>query len=159
MPDKLNSISTIDGRYNKEVSVLSNYFSESALMRYRLMVEVEYLISLGEEKKLAELPLISKTVQNSLRKIYERFDSISARRIKKIETQTNHDVKAIEFYISEKLRKMNKSNLIPWVHFGLTSEDVNNISYSLMWKEGIKNVYLAKCYHLCTHLTLIIIMH
>ena len=108
------------------------------------MVEVEYLISLGEEKKLAELPLISKTVQNSLRKIYERFDSISARRIKKIETQTNHDVKAVEFYISEKLRKMNKPNLIPWVHFGLTSEDVNNISYSLMWKDGIKNVYLAK---------------
>ena len=144
MPDKLNSISTIDGRYNKEVSVLSNYFSESALMRYRLMVEVEYLISLGEEKKLAELPLISKTVQNSLRKIYERFDSISARRIKKIEAQTNHDVKAVEFYISEKLRKMNKPNLIPWVHFGLTSEDVNNISYSLMWKDGIKNVYLAK---------------
>ena len=144
MPDKLNSISTIDGRYNKEVSVLSNYFSESALMRYRLMVEVEYLISLSEEKKLAELPLISKTVQNSLRKIYERFDSISARRIKKIEAQTNHDVKAVEFYISEKLRKMNKPNLIPWVHFGLTSEDVNNISYSLMWKDGIKNVYLAK---------------
>ena len=144
MPDKLNSISTIDGRYNKEVSILSNYFSESALMRYRLMVEVEYLISLSEEKKLAELPLISKTVQNSLRKIYERFDSISARRIKKIETQTNHDVKAVEFYISEKLRKMNKPNLIPWVHFGLTSEDVNNISYSLMWKDGIKNVYLAK---------------
>ena len=144
MPDKLNSISTIDGRYNKEASILSNYFSESALMRYRLMVEVEYLISLSEEKKLAELPLISKTVQNSLRKIYERFDSISARRIKKIETQTNHDVKAVEFYILEKLRKMNKSNLIPWVHFGLTSEDVNNISYSLMWKDGIKNVYLAK---------------
>ena len=144
MPDKLNSISTIDGRYNKEASILSNYFSESALMRYRLMVEVEYLISLSEEKKLAELPLISKTVQNSLRKIYERFDSISARRIKKIETQTNHDVKAVEFYISEKLRKMNKPNLIPWVHFGLTSEDVNNISYSLMWKDGIKNVYLAK---------------
>ena len=108
------------------------------------MVEVEYLISLSEEKKLAELPLISKTVQNSLRKIYGRFDSISARRIKKIETQTNHDVKAVEFYILEKLRKMNKSNLIPWVHFGLTSEDVNNISYSLMWKDGIKNVYLAK---------------
>ena len=144
MPDKLNSISTIDGRYNKEASILSNYFSESALMRYRLMVEVEYLISLSEEKKLAELPLISKTVQNSLRKIYERFDSISARRIKKIEAQTNHDVKAVEFYISEKLRKMNKPNLIPWVHFGLTSEDVNNISYSLMWKDGIKNVYLAK---------------
>ena len=129
MPDSLNSISTIDGRYSKEASILSNYFSESALMRYRVMVEVEYLISLSKEKKLDGLPLINKTAQASLRKIYQKFDSISARRIKKIESQTNHDVKAVELYIAEKLKKMNKTSLIPWVHFGLTSEDVNNISY------------------------------
>ena len=92
MPDQLNSISTLDGRYNKEASILSNYFSESALMRYRVMVEVEYLISLSKEKKLVDLPLISKNVQSSLRKIYQKFDTISARRIKKIESQTNHDV-------------------------------------------------------------------
>ena len=144
MPDQLNSISTLDGRYNKEASILSNYFSESALMRYRVMVEVEYLISLSKEKKLVDLPLISKNVQNSLRKIYQKFDTISARRIKKIESQTNHDVKAVEIFISEKLKKMNKTNLVPWLHFGLTSEDVNNISYSLMWKDGTKNVYLDK---------------
>ena len=144
MPDQLNSISTLDGRYNKEASILSNYFSESALMRYRIMVEVEYLISLSKEKKLVDLPLISKSVQNSLRKIYQKFDTISARRIKKIESQTNHDVKAVEIFISEKLKKMNKTNLVPWVHFGLTSEDVNNISYSMMWKDGTKNVYLDK---------------
>ena len=142
MPDSLNSISTIDGRYSKEASILSNYFSESALMRYRVMVEVEYLISLSKEKKLDGLPLINKTAQTSLSKIYQKFDSISARRIKKIESQTNHDVKAVEMYIVEKLRKINKTSLIPWVHFGLTSEDVNNISYSMMWKDGIKNVYI-----------------
>ena len=73
MPDSLNSISTIDGRYSKEASILSNYFSESALMRYRVMVEVEYLISLSKEKKLDGLPLINKTAQTSLRKIYQKL--------------------------------------------------------------------------------------
>ena len=159
MPDSLNSISTIDGRYSKEASILSNYFSESALMRYRVMVEVEYLISLSKEKKLDGLPLINKTAQTSLRKIYQKFDSISARRIKKIESQTNHDVKAVELYISEKLKKMNKKSLIPWVHFGLTSEDVNNISYSIMWKDGIKNVYIEKLKFLLKEIKVLTVKH
>lgn len=159
MPDSLNSISTIDGRYSKEASILSNYFSESALMRYRVMVEVEYLISLSKEKKLGGLPLINKTAQASLRKIYQKFDSISARRIKKIESQTNHDVKAVELYIAEKLKKMNKTSLIPWVHFGLTSEDVNNISYSIMWKDGIKNVYIEKLKLLLKEIKVLTVKH
>ena len=79
-----------------------------------------------------------------IRKLYEKFDTRSARRIKKIETQTNHDVKAIERFISEKLQKTNLSKIIPWVHFGLTSEDVNNIAYSLMWRDGIRYVYLPR---------------
>ena len=144
MPDQLNSISPLDGRYNKEAAVLSHYFSESALMRYRMQIEVEYLIALSNENKIVALPPIPKTLQSTLRKLYEKFDSRSARRIKKIETQTNHDVKAIEQYISEKLQKINLSKFIPWVHFGLTSEDVNNISYSLMWQDGIKYVYLPQ---------------
>ena len=144
MPDQLNSISPLDGRYNKDAAVLSHYFSESALMRYRMQIEVEYLIALSNENKIAALPPIPKTLQSTLRKFYEKFDSRSARRIKKIETQTNHDVKAIEQYISEKLQKINLSKFIPWVHFGLTSEDVNNIAYSLMWQDGIKYVYLPK---------------
>ena len=159
MPDSLNSISTIDGRYSKEASILSNYFSESALMRYRVMVEVEYLISLSKEKKLDELPWINKTAQASLRKVYQKFDSISARRIKKIESQTNHDVKAVELYIAEKLKKMNKTSLIPWVHFGLTSEDVNNISYSIMWKDGIKNVYIEKLKLLLKEIKVLTVKH
>ena len=159
MPESLNSISTIDGRYSKEASILSNYFSESALMRYRVMVEVEYLISLSKEKKLDGLPLINKTAQTSLRKIYQKFDSISARRIKKIESQTNHDVKAVELYIVEKLKKMNKASFIPWVHFGLTSEDVNNISYSIMWKDGIKNVYIEKLKLLLKEIKILTVKH
>lgn len=123
------------------------------------MVEVEYLISLSKEKKLDALPLINKTAQNSLRKIYQRFDSISARRIKKIESQTNHDVKAVELYIVEKLRKMNKTSLIPWVHFGLTSEDVNNISYSMMWNDGIKNVYIEKLKLLFKEIKILTVKH
>ena len=142
MPDQLNSISPLDGRYSKDVAVLSHYFSESALMRYRLQVEVEYLIALSNEKKIAALPPIPNTIQITLRKLYEKFDSRAARRIKKIETQTNHDVKAIEQYFGEKLHKINISKFIPWVHFALTSEDVNNIAYSLMWQDGIKYVYL-----------------
>ena len=142
MPDQLNSISPLDGRYNKDVAVLSHYFSESALMRYRLQVEIEYLIALSNENKITALPPIPNTIQTTLRKLYEKFDSRAARRIKKIETQTNHDVKAIEQYIGEKLYKINIRKFIPWVHFGLTSEDVNNVAYSLMWRDGIKYVYL-----------------
>ena len=119
MPDQLNSISPLDGRYNKEVAVLSHYFSESALMRYRLQVEIEYLIALSNENKITALPQIPKTLQTTLRKLYEKFDSRAARRIKKIETQTNHDVKAIEQYIGEKLNKININKFIPWVHFCL----------------------------------------
>ena len=107
MPDQLNSISPLDGRYNKDAAVLSRYFSESALMRYRLQVEVEYLISLSNENKIAALPPMPNLVQTTLRKLYEKFDSRAARRIKKIETQTNHDVKAIEQYVGEKLQKIN----------------------------------------------------
>ncbi len=76
------------------------------------MVEVEYIISLSKEKKLVGLPLIDNNTQRLLRKLYQNFDSISARRIKKIETQTNHDVKAVEIFVTEKLKKMNKSSLI-----------------------------------------------
>jgi len=107
VPDQLNSISPLDGRYNKDVAVLSHYFSESALMRYRLQVEIEYLIALSNENKITALPTIPNTVQTTLRKLYEKFDSRAARRIKKIEAQTNHDVKAIEQYIGEKLYKIN----------------------------------------------------
>ena len=137
--NSLNNISPLDGRYANSISILSDYFSESALMGYRLKVEIEYLIALGNEKGIKDLPAFSKDEQSRLRKIYQNFNSAGAEKVKEIEAITNHDVKAIEYYIQDKVKK----SLHPWIHFALTSEDVNNLSYSLMWKDGLKNVYLT----------------
>ena len=140
MSSPLNTISPLDGRYNNSVKNLSVYFSEKALMRYRLKVEIEYLIALGNEKGIKELPRFSKDEQLRLQKIYENFNSADAEKVKEIETTTNHDVKAVEYYIQGKTKKA----LHPWVHFALTSEDVNNLSYSLMWQDGLNRVYLPE---------------
>ncbi len=134
----LNTISPLDGRYANSVNDLSPYFSEMALMRYRLKVEVEYLIALGNEKSIKNLPTFSKSEQSRLRKIYLNFNLAGAEKIKAIESTTNHDVKAVEYYIQGKVKK----TLHPWIHFAITSEDVNNLSYTLMWQDGLKQVYL-----------------
>ena len=134
----LESISPLDGRYSADIKELSAYFSEAALMRYRIYVEVEYLIALSYEKKIIDLSAFTKNQVEKLRKIYQTFDMSSAQKVKKIEMTTNHDVKAIEYYIQQKTRK----DLHPWIHFSLTSEDVNNLAYSLMLQHGIKQAYL-----------------
>ena len=143
MSDHLNTISPLDGRYGSSVKDLSAYFSELALIRYRLKVEIEYLIALGNEKEVKELFPFSNTEQVRLRIIYENFNSTDAEKIKDIEVITNHDVKAIEYFIQGKLKK----SLHPWIHFALTSEDVNNLSYSLMWQDGLQQVYLPTLHH------------
>lgn len=135
---QINSISPLDGRYGNSLKELSTYFSEKALMRYRLLIEVEYLIFLGKEKGIKELSPFSKNQKNNLRKLYENFTDADAKKIKNIEMKTKHDVKSVEYFLQSNLAKKYQ----PWVHFALTSEDVNNLSYSLMWKEGIKDVYL-----------------
>ena len=135
---QINSISPLDGRYGNSLKELSTYFSEKALMRYRLLIEVEYLIFLGKEKGIKELSPFSKNQKNNLRKLYENFTDADAKKIKKIEMKTKHDVKSVEYFLQSNLAKKYQ----PWVHFALTSEDVNNLSYSLMWKDGIKDVYL-----------------
>jgi adenylosuccinate lyase len=134
----LTSISPLDGRYSKTVEELTEYFSEPALMYYRIKVEIEYLIALGDEKGIKELPAFSKTEQIKLRNIYKNFNSSAAQKVKDIEEITNHDVKAVEYYLQGRLKK----SLHPWIHFALTSEDVNNLSYSLMWQDGLNQVYL-----------------
>ena len=139
MSDRLNAISPLDGRYGNAVKNLSAFFSESALMRFRLKVEIEYLIAIGNEKRIHELGPFSTTEQTRLREIYKNFNSAGAEKVKEIEATTNHDVKAIEYYIQDKV----KMALHPWIHFALTSEDVNNLSYSLMWKEGLQQAYLS----------------
>ena len=133
----LSNISPLDGRYANSIAELSKYFSESALMGYRLKVEIEYLITLSNEKSINDLPPFSKDEQERLRKIYQNFNLVGAEKVKEIEATTNHDVKAIEYYIQGKVKK----SLHPWIHFALTSEDVNNLSYSLMWQDGLKQVY------------------
>ena len=140
MYNRLSALSPLDGRYGNSVKDLAAYFSEAALMRYRLYVEIEYLIALSYEKQIKDLPVFSKNEQARLRRTYQDFNSAGAKKIKDIETTTNHDVKAIEYYIRGKIKK----SLHPWIHFALTSEDVNNLAYSLMWQHGLKHIYLVK---------------
>ena len=138
MFNTFGSISPLDGRYSSDIKELSIYFSEAALMRYRIYVEIEYLIALSYEKKIDGLPAFTTNQVEKLRKTYQKFDISSAQKIKEIEHAINHDVKAVEYYIQQKTKK----ELHPWIHFSLTSEDVNNLAYSLMLQHGIKQVYL-----------------
>ena len=138
MYSQLGALSPLDGRYANSVKDLNVFFSEAALMRYRVYVEVEYLIALSFEKKIKEFPTLAKNQIDGLRKVYREFDMDSAKKIKGIEAETNHDVKAIEYYLQQKTDK----SFHPWIHFALTSEDVNNLSYSLMWQHGLKQVYI-----------------
>ena len=140
MYNQLGALSPLDGRYSNSVKELNGFFSEAAVMRYRVYVEVEYLIALSFEKKIEEFPALKKEQIENLRKIYRNFNMESAKHIKKIESETNHDVKAVEYYIQQKTEK----SFHPWIHFALTSEDVNNLSYSLMWQHGLKQVYIPQ---------------
>ena len=108
-------------------------------MRYRLMIEVEYLIALANEKKIKELSNLSDKQKTNLRKLYKNFSDADATQIKSLEKTTMHDVKSVEYFLQSKLPK----KIHPWVHFSLTSEDVNNLSYSLMWKDAVKDVYFS----------------
>tara|TARA_Y100001935_G_scaffold174883_1_gene144566 strand:- start:208 stop:1557 length:1350 start_codon:yes stop_codon:yes gene_type:complete len=134
----LGALSPLDGRYYNSAKELNTYFSEAALMQYRIYVEVEYLLALSKQKEIRKRLRINDKEQSELRKLYQSFDLNAAKEIKEIETKINHDVKAIEYYIQNKTRR----SLHPWIHFALTSEDVNNISYSLMWKHALEKIYL-----------------
>ena len=138
MYKQLGALSPLDGRYADSVKDLNVFFSEAALMRYRVYIEIEYLIALSFEKKVKEFPILTKNQVEDLRKVYQNFDMESAKKIKDIEVETNHDVKAVEYYIQQQTNK----SFHPWIHFALTSEDVNNLSYSLMWQHGLKQAYI-----------------
>tara|TARA_Y200000002_G_scaffold106341_1_gene86812 strand:- start:5251 stop:6600 length:1350 start_codon:yes stop_codon:yes gene_type:complete len=138
----VSNISPIDGRYKKNVSELEAFFSEQALMRHRVMVEVEYLLALIEHKSFQKTRSLSKKTLNSLKGLYVEFSATHFKQIKKIEKKTNHDVNAVVVFVSEKLKKIGRDDLVPFVHFGLTSEDINNISYSLMTQGAVKDVMI-----------------
>lgn len=138
------SLSPLDGRYFEETKSLGEYFSEMALMKYRLLVEIEYFIALGGEKGVKEFPVVSKENQKFLRSLYEKFSLKDAEEIKKIEVVTNHDVKGVEYFLQKKLVKTSLKKYTSFIHFALTSEDVNNLAYALMWRDGLENEYVPQ---------------
>jgi adenylosuccinate lyase len=140
----LSAISPIDGRYHDDTKELQDYFSEIGLMRYRLIVEIEYLIALSQEEGVRDLPKFHKGARQALRSWYKVFNEIDAELVKNIEATTNHDVKAIEYFLKKKLEKTPLRAKTEFVHFALTSEDVNNLAYSLMWQDAIRQVYLPE---------------
>lgn len=139
--DLLTAISPVDGRYREKTASLADYFSEYALIRYRVRVEVEYFIALCEIP-LPQLASVNPAIFARLRDIYLRFDEKQARRVKDIEAITNHDVKAVEYFLKEEFDAIG--GLEPYkefIHFGLTSQDINNTAVPLSLKEALQNVY------------------
>ena len=140
----LTAISPIDGRYRKQLQHLDEYFSEFALMKYRVLVEVEYFLFLADKKFFS----VSATTRNALRKAAEEFSAEDANEIKATEAITNHDVKAVEYFVKKKLEGLKAGNIKEWVHFGLTSQDINNTSVPLLWKHAVEFEYLPSLLNL-----------
>lgn len=136
----LSAISPIDGRYRSKAEDLAKYFSESALIRYRVMVEVEYFITLCEHP-LPQLENFNKDLYTDLRELYEAFTDEDAQKIKDIEAITNHDVKAVEYFIKEKFDALNLHEYKEFIHFGLTSQDINNTSVPASLRDAVHQVY------------------
>lgn len=151
MLTELTAISPIDGRYRHTTEKLSDYFSESALIRYRIRVEVEYFISLVE-LPLPQLKGFPTSAFAELRKLYTDFSMSDAERVKEIEATTNHDVKAIEYIIKEKMDSLGLEAYKEFIHFGLTSQDINNTSFPLMLREALEDVYYPAVNALCDRL-------
>ena len=139
----LTAISPIDGRYRSKCEQLDMYFSEFALIRYRVRVEVEYFIALCEIP-LPQLSGVDSSKFDAIRDIYRNFTTADAQRIKDIESVTNHDVKAVEYFLKEKFDEMNLEAYKEFIHFGLTSQDINNTSVPMSIREAMDEVYLPE---------------
>lgn len=150
--DLLTAISPIDGRYRGKTEALANYYSEFALIRYRVRVEIEYFITLCE-LPLPQLASFDHTLFERLRDIYRNFDENEAQRVKDIEKITNHDVKAVEYFIKEEFDKIGGLDAYKeFIHFGLTSQDINNTSVPLSVKESLEQVYYPQVEELIAQL-------
>ena len=148
----LTAISPIDGRYRKTTESLADYFSEFGLIKYRVLVEIEYFIALSEFG-LPQLPNLDLVQKESLRDIYKNFSINDALKIKEIEKTTNHDVKAVEYFIKEKLETLSLSKHAEFVHFGLTSQDINNTSIPLSLKEASTNQLFPAIFEIIKKIT------
>jgi len=137
----LKAISPIDGRYSKQTQILSGYFSEHALMKYRVWVEIEYFISLCEIP-LPQLSGVTPGQLDGLRKVYWEMSDDDVLRIKELERTTNHDVKAVEYFLKEKFEGLGMSAFKEFIHFGLTSQDINNTAIPASFRDAIEEVYI-----------------
>jgi len=147
----LSAISSIDGRYRKQVQHLDEYFSEYALIKYRVLVEIEYLFTLSKKKFFK----LSDKATKHLNKIKSDFGLEDAQEIKQIEYTTNHDVKAVEYFIKQELEKIGEKDVKEWVHFALTSQDINNTAIPLLWKHALEFEYLPALLNLNKELRLL----
>jgi adenylosuccinate lyase len=147
----LTAISPVDGRYRKHVQHLVEYFSEYALIKYRVLVEIEYFFFL-EDRKFFKL---SHKATKHLKKLQEDFGLEDAQEIKQIEYTTNHDVKAVEYFLKSELEKTGGAQVKEWIHFGLTSQDINNTAIPLLWKHAIEYEYLPSLLNLNAQLKLL----
>ena len=137
----LTAVTPVDGRYYNATKELSDYFSEFALIKYRVLVEVEYFIALAESG-MPQLAHFDGSLNDKLRSIYQNFTIENAQWIKDTEKVTNHDVKAVEYFLKNEFEKLGLHDSLEFIHFGLTSQDINNTAIPYSWKEAINKVYL-----------------
>ena len=150
---ELSAISPIDGRYRKVTNILSSYFSEASLIKYRIKVEIEYFIELTQIP-LPQLSNYDSSNNEALRAIYLEFSESDAVRVKEIEKTTNHDVKAVEYFIKEKMEELSIGDQKEFVHFGLTSQDINNTAVPMSLKDGVEEGYIPSLEELITQLNI-----
>src|SRR3984957_7246229 len=138
----LIAVSPVDGRYRSRTRALADYFSEYALIRYRVRVEIEWYLALAANPAIDALPTIDAQAAGRLRELYENFSIADARRVKALEAETNHDVKALEYFLKEKIEALGLGLPLEMVHFACTSEDISNLAYALMVKEFAERILL-----------------
>jgi adenylosuccinate lyase len=141
---KLTAISPIDGRYRTQIAHLDEYFSEYALMKYRVFIEIEYFLFLAKEHFF----IIPDRLKKELKNIAHTFTIKDALAIKTIEQTTHHDIKAVEYFLKQKLQNIGAESLTEWIHFGLTAQDINNTAIPLLWKDAINQVYVPAITHI-----------
>jgi adenylosuccinate lyase len=149
----IKSLTPLEGRYGAITRPLDDYFSEWALIKYRIHIEVEWLIAMAGNPDFAEIRQFTPAETVFLRDIVKNFDEKAALRIKEIERTTNHDVKAVEYFLRETLGAMSLADILEFIHFSCTSEDINNLSYALMLKHGVENVWLPSAENLLQAVT------
>ena len=141
--NSLNAISPIDGRYHEKTKNYSSYFSEYALIKYRVLIEIEYFIALSKSE-ISIFTDFPKELISSIRNIYIKFSKKDAEDVKEIERETNHDVKAVEYFIKNKFKELDLDKYLEYIHFGLTSQDINNTAIPLSIKDALNTIYLPE---------------